>query len=167
MGGGNFASARLATTYYVLTKGRLSSFTKVVIVLFAFIQSLAFSSCSSDHDEEDSKPTINYKTELTAHEWEITQAANRLGDFAIDIKDADAYCRFTSDSVFFSTGGNVNHFDDNNHVTSKYEITPHGKYPYTIEAEKIMIDHQTFMITSQDNGLVLRNEDWMLVLKNK
>ena len=167
LNGGNFASAKLATTYHALTKGRLSSFMKVVIVLFAFIQPLIFSSCSTGNDEEDNKPTINYKAELTAHEWEITQAANRLGDLAIDIKDADAYCWFSSNSVYFSTGKEVNYFDANNHITNKYEIPPYGSCSYTIGAEKIKIDNQTFMITNQDNGLVLRNEDWMLVLKNK
>lgn len=142
----------------------------MVIVLFAFIFTCLFSSCSSDSDaiEEEKEKTslVNYQATFTSHEWEIISAQERLGDFWIDIKDADAYCRFTADSVYFTEGAWNYHFEGSQ-VKGSYEITPRGNYPYTIEESNIKIDNQTFMITSQDSDLVLRNEDWRLVLKNK
>lgn len=135
-----------------------------------FIFTCLFSSCSSDNEgieEERGKTSlVNYQATFTSHEWEISSAQERLGDFWIDIKDADTYCHFTADSAYFTEGAWNYHFEGSQ-VKGSYEITPRGIYPYTIEESNIKIDNQTFMITSQDSSLVLRNEDWMLVLKNK
>lgn len=175
--GGNFAAAKLVPRHHALSnKRRLSSYLRVMAASFVFLSSSALSSCTSDDNEQRAGAAAavaeparqpDYHSEFTAHEWEIAKAQQWLGDFGIDVREADVYCRFSVDSVYFSTGAMNYYFDEHNNVTGKYEITASGKYPYSVEAEKIEIDGQTFTITSQADCLVLTNEDWRLVLKDK
>lgn len=112
---------------------------------FVFLSSSALSSCSSDDNEQGvavaavaepaSQP--DYHSKFTAHEWEIAKVLQRLGDFGTDVREANAYCRFSADSVYFSTGAMNYYFDEHNNVTGKYETTASGKYPYSVETEKI------------------------------
>ena len=116
----------------------------MVVALFVF----SFFSCSSD--EETGKTTFfDYKTAFTAHEWEISSAEQHLGYLLLDVKEAPTYCRFTSDSIYFSEKEMVYHFDADGKITkSGYEISPCGSYPYTIKDDEIKIENQIFTITS-------------------
>jgi len=135
----------------------------MVVVLFVF----SFSACSSDENEENSEK-ISYKTQILAHEWEISSAEQHLGYLLLDVKEAPTYCRFTSDSIYFSEKEMVYHFDADGKITkSGYEISPCGSFPYAIQDNKIKIDKQIFTITSTDSSYVLDNADWRLVLINK
>lgn len=142
----------------------------MLVVLFVFMSALTLSSCSSDNEKEEESPIpADYKSLLTSHDWEITEAAECVSGFWLDAKDVDAYCCFTADSVYCSEGETVNYFDDDGKVTeSKYEITLCGKYPYAVKGDEIKIDNQTFKITSTaPDAFVLENEDWRLVLEKK
>ena len=135
----------------------------MVVALFVF----SFFSCSSDEENEKSK-FFDYKTAFTAHEWEISSAEQHLGYFLADVKETPTYCRFTSDSIYFSEKEMVYHFDADGKITkSGYEISPCGSFPYAIQDNKIKIDKQIFTITSTDSSYVLDNADWLLVLINK
>lgn len=172
-GGGNFEGSELALGFYAILKGRLASFLGVLLaVLFVFSAPLVLSSCSSDDEAKDSPTTTDYQSLLTSHDWEITSANQRLGGILIDMKEADTYCHFSTDSIFFSEGEMVNSFDDEGKVTkSEYKFTSIGSLPYLIKGDKIQIDKQTFTITnnnqSTESSLAIANEDWELVLKNK
>ena len=111
---------------------------------------------------------FDYKTAFTAHEWELWKAEGRLGALKIDIKEAPTYCRFTTDSVYFTEKEMVYHFDEGGKlVHGEYEISPCGSYPYTIKDDEIKIENQIFTITSTDSSYVFSNADWRLVLINK
>lgn len=140
----------------------------MILVPFVFLAPCTLTSCSSDSDQEDTSQQ-DYQALLTAHDWEISEAAECVGGFWLDVKEVDAYCSFAADSVYCSEGETVNHFDEDGKVTeSKYEITPCGKYPYAVKGDEIKIDNQTFKITSTaTDTFVLENEDWRLVLEKK
>ena len=162
--GGNSEESELASSHAALIRGRLLSyFYAMVVAFFVF----SFFSCSSD--EETGKSTFSdYKTAFTAHEWEISSAEQHLGYLLLDVKEAPTYCRFTSDSIYFSEKEMVYHFDADGKITkSGYEISPCGSFPYAIQDNKIKIDKQIFTITSTDSSYVLDNADWRLVLINK
>lgn len=164
LGGGNSGESELASSHAALIRGRLLSFFyAMVVALFVF----SFFSCSGD--EETEKSTFSdYKTAFTAHEWEISSAEQHLGYLLLDVKEAPTYCRFTSDSIYFSEKEMVYHFDADGKITkSGYEISPCGSFPYAIQDNKIKIDKQIFTITSTDSSYVLDNADWLLVLINK
>lgn len=164
LGGGNSGESELASSHAALIRGRLLSFFyAMVVALFVF----SFFSCSGD--EETEKSTFSdYKTAFTAHEWEISSAEQHLGYLLLDVKEAPTYCRFTSDSIYFSEKEMVYHFDADGKITkSGYEISPCGSFPYAIQDNKIKIDKQIFTITSTDSSYVLDNADWRLVLINK
>lgn len=151
--GGNFAAAKLVPRHHALSnKRRLSSYLRVMAASFVFLSSSALSSCSSDDNEQGAvaEPARqpDYHSEFTAHEWEIAKAQQRLGDFGIDVREADVYCRFSADSVYFSTGAMNYYFDEHNNVTGKYEITASGKYPYSVEAEKEVLRNHNLWISS-------------------
>ena len=98
LGGGNFGSSKLTSNHRVLIKGRIAAWIQsLVFVLFAF----SFSACSSDENAENSEE-IDYKTQISAHEWEISSAEQRQESFFIDAKKTPTYCRFTNDSIYFS-----------------------------------------------------------------
>ena len=163
LGGGNSGESELASSHAALIRGRLLSFFyAMVVALFVF----SFFSCSGD--EETEKSTFSdYKTAFTAHEWEISSAEQHLGYLLLDVKEAPTYCRFTSDSIYFSEKEMVYHFDADGKITkSGYEISPCGSFPYAIQDNKIKIDKQIFTITSTDSSYVLDNADWLLVLIN-
>ncbi|MQN14750.1 hypothetical protein [Segatella copri] len=106
----------------------------------------SFSACSSDENAENSEE-IDYKTQISAHEWEISSAEQRLGSFLVDVKETPTYCRFTNDSIYFSEKEMVYHIDADGKITkSGYEISPCGSYPYTIQEDKIKIENQIFTI---------------------
>ena len=68
LGGGNFGSSKLTSNHRVLIKGRIAAWIQaLVFVLFAF----SFSACSSDENAENSGE-IDYKTQISAHEWAIS-----------------------------------------------------------------------------------------------
>lgn len=135
----------------------------MVVALFVF----SFFSCSSDEENEKSK-FFDYKTAFTAHEWEISSAEQHLGYFLVDVKETPTYCRFTSDSIYFSEKEMVYHFDADGKITkSGYEISPCGSYPYTILEDKIKIENQIFTITRTGDSYVFNNDEWRLVLINK
>ena len=164
LGGGNSGETELASSHAVLIRGRLLSyFYAMVVALFVF----SFFSCSSDEENEKSK-FFDYKTAFTAHEWEISSAEQHLGYFLADVKETPTYCRFTSDSIYFSEKEMVYHFDADGKITkSGYEISPCGSYPYAIQDNKIKIDKQIFSITSTGDSYVFDNDEWRLVLINK
>lgn len=175
-GGGNFDSSRLALGLRALikgrlslVKGRLSSFSGVMVaVLFAFIGTLALTSCSDDKEEPLAEP--NYADLLRAHDWEIYSAYQHItANFELDVKDVDfAFCHLSADSIYFTTGETVTYFDANGKVVkTQYEVNPCGSYPYAVADDKIKIDNQTFKITSTTHTFVLENEGWTLVLKKK
>lgn len=139
----------------------------VVAVLFVFLSFCSLSSCSSDKEEEN--PTLNYQPILTSHDWEIASASERIKGLLVDVKDADAYCRFSSDSIYFTEVEEVNTFDEEGKITqTEYKETSCGNYPYTIKAQEIKINKQNFNIKSADTKtFVLENEGWRIVLKNK
>lgn len=161
---GNFDSSKLTSNHRVLIKGRIAAWIQsLVFVLFVF----SFSACSSDENAENSE-VIDYKTQISAHEWEIFSAEQRLGSFVIDAKETPTYCRFTNDSIYFTEKEMVYHFDADGKITkSGYEISPCGSYPYTIQKDKIKIENQIFTITSTAYSCVFENADWRLVLINK
>ena len=164
LGGGNSEESELASSHAALIRGRLLSyFYAMVVALFVF----SFFSCSSDEETEKST-FFDYKTAFTAHEWEISSAEQHLGYLLLDVKEAPTYCRFTSDSIYFSEKEMVYHFDADGKITkSGYEISPCGSYPYTIKDDEIKIENQIFTITSTDSSYVFSNADWRLVLINK
>ena len=180
-GGGNFDQSELTVglhTYkegqFASNEGRLSAFLEtLVVVLFVFTSALPLTACSSSDEEAGDSPTAaDYQSLLTAHDWEVTQAAQRLNGFLIDQKEADLYCHFSPASVFFSEGAMVNYFDDEGKVTqSRYEYSPIGGAPYFIKGEQIEIEDQGFNINEKINNgdslFVLANEEWKLVLKKK
>lgn len=144
----------------------------MLVVLFVFTAPLALSSCSSNDEEEDSPASSDYQSLLTAHDWQITSANQRLSGFMIDMKEADTYCHFTPDSIVFSEGETVNYFEDEGKVTkSEYRISPISRQPYYINGDEIKIDNHIFKITinqsAADSSLILENEEWELVLKNE
>ena len=164
LGGGNSGESELASSHAALIRGRLLSyFYAMVVALFVF----SFFSCSGD--EETEKSTFSdYKTAFTAHEWEISSAEQHLGYLLLDVKEAPTYCRFTSDSIYFSEKEMVYHFDADGKITkSGYEISPCGSFPYAIQDNKIKIDKQIFTITRTGDSYVFENADWRLVLINK
>ncbi len=156
--------------HFAPAKGQLPSLVRAMAVVpFMFLATFALSSCSSDGEEEkEVSPSTDYKALLTAHEWEIASAGQRIGGFFVDVKEADAFCRVTADSIYFSQGEETNYFDGEGHIKTRYEITPCGSYAYSMKGEEIKISDQTFNINSAtDSTLVLMNEGWKLVLKNK
>ena len=75
-----------------LYKRRIAAWIQaLVFVLFVF----SFSACSNDENAENSEE-IDYKTQISAHEWEISSAEQHLGSFLIDVKETPTYCRFTT-----------------------------------------------------------------------
>ena len=162
--GGNSEESELASSHAALIRGRLLSyFYAMVVALFVF----SFFSCSSDEETEKST-FFDYKTAFTAHEWEIFSAEQHLGYLLLDVKEAPTYCRFTSDSIYFSEKEMVYHFDADGKITkSGYEISPCGSFPYAIQDNKIKIDKQIFTITRTGDSYVFENADWRLVLINK
>lgn len=179
-GGGNFERSELAKDSHVSAqglwatiKGRVASFLlAMLLVLFVFSGALSLTSCSSNDDDEQTVPQVDYQALLTAHEWEITTAKQSLGAFWTDALLADAYyCQLSADSIIFSEANVVNNFDYEGNVKSEYEITPCGKYPYAVKGDEIKIGNQTFIIkhnqSTTDSSFILQNEEWMLVLKKK
>ena len=188
-GGGNFDQSKLALGLHTCkiglsasvlgreasSKGRPSAFLgMLMVVLFVFMSALTLTACSSDDKEaEDSPAAVDYHSLLTANDWEITMAAQRLKGFLIDQKEADLYCHFSTDSVFFSEGAMVNYFDDEGKVTkSQYEYSSIGGAPYFIKDNQIKIGNGTFTISNYNqsqeaSSLILENEEWKLMLKKK
>ena len=161
LGGGNFASSKLTSNHCVHIKGRISAWIQtLVFVLFM----LSFSACSSDEEAEKER-VIDYKSQISDHEWVISEAIERIGDFGVDVKEGPAYCHFIADSVFFQLEETVTEFDDmGNILQTSQEIVPYGRYTYLIKKNKIQIDKQIFTITDSNGSLVLENKDWKLVL---
>lgn len=125
---------------------------------------LSFSACSSDEEAEKER-VIDYKSQISDHEWAISEAIERIGDFGVDVKEGPAYCHFTADSVFFQLEETVTEFDDMGNIQqTSQEIVPYGQYTYLIKKNKIQIDKQIFTITDSNGSLVLENKDWKLVL---
>ena len=164
LGGGNFGSSKLTSNHRVLIKGRIAAWIQaLVFVLFVF----SLSACSSDENTENEQK-IDYKSQFSAHEWEISSAEQYLGSFLVDVKETPTYCRFTNDSIYFSEKEMVYHFDADGKITkSGYEISPCGSFPYAIQDNKIKIDKQIFTITRTGDSYVFENADWRLVLINK
>lgn len=161
LGGGNFASSKLTSNHCVLIKGRISAWIQtLVFVLFM----LSFSACSSDEEAEKER-VIDYKSQISAHDWTISEAIKRIGVFGVDVLEGPAYCRFTADSVFFKHEETVTEFDDfGNILQTTQDIVPYGQYTYLIKENKIQIDNQIFTITDSIGSFVLENKDWKLVI---
>ncbi len=164
LGGGNFGSSKLTSNHRILIKGRIAAWIQALVFVF-FVFSL--SACSSDENTENEQK-IDYKSQFSAHEWEISSAEQYLGSFLVDVKETPTYCRFTNDSIYFSEKELVYHFDADGKITkSGYEISPCGSYPYTILEDKIKIENQIFTITRTGDSYVFENGGWRLVLINK
>ena len=163
LGGCNFGSSKLTSNHHVLIKGRIAAWIQaLVFVLFVF----SLYACSSDENAENEQK-IDYKSQFSAHEWEISSAEQYLGSFLVDVKETPTYCRFTNDSIYFSEKELVYHFDADGKITkSGYEISPCGSYPYTILEDKIKIENQIFTITRTGDSYVFDNGGWRLVLIN-
>ena len=164
LGGGNFGSSKLASNHCVLIKGRIAAWIQVLVfVLFVF----SFSACSSDENAEKSS-VIDYKTQISAHEWAISKAYQRVGNLTLDVDAGNVYCQFTADSVYFSEEKTVTEIDEEGKILhTSTEIVPHGHYAYIIKENKILIDNQTFTISTPTGTFVLENEDWKIVLVAK
>ena len=125
---------------------------------------LSFSACSSDEEVEKER-VIDYKSQISAHDWTISEAIKRIGVFGVDVLEGPAYCRFTADSVFFKHEETVTEFDDfGNILQTSQDIVPYGQYTYLINENKIQIDNQIFTITDSIGSFVLENKDWKLVI---
>lgn len=164
LGGVNFGSSKLTSNHRVLIKGRIAAWIQALIfVLFAF----SFSACSSDENAEKSQG-IDYKTQISAHEWAISEAYQRVGNLTLDVDAGAVYCQFTADSVYFNVEKTVTEIDEEGKILhTSTRISPCGNYAYTIKNDHITIDDQTFKMTSKDQSILLENEKWRLVLINK
>lgn len=164
LGGGNFGSSKLTSNHRVLIKGRIAAWIQaLVFVLFAF----SFSACSSDENAENSS-VIDYKTQISAHEWAISEAYQRVGNLTLDVDAGTVYCQFSADSVYFSEEKTVTEIDEEGKILqTSTEIVPHGHYAYIIKENKILIDNQTFTISTLTGSFILENEDWKIVLVAK
>lgn len=164
LGGGNFGSSKLTSNHRVLIKGRIAAWIQaLVFVLFAF----SFSACSSDENAENSGE-IDYETQISAHEWAISKAYQRVGNLTLDVDAGTVYCQFTADSVYFSEEKTVTEIDEEGKILqTSTEIVPHGHYAYIIKENKILIDNQTFTISTLTGSFILENEDWKIVLVAK
>ena len=148
-------------------------------VLFLFVSFLT--ACSGDDAREvvpsggpgSSSPSLtDYQSVLTAHDWEVTLAAQRLYGFLFDLRDASTFCHFSPDSIFFTELEVVSDFDEEGKVThTQYECSPIGTAPYTLSGNHIMIGDTDFTLADSllaaDSVLVLDNEGWRLVLQRK
>lgn len=164
LGGGNFGSSKLTSNHRVLIKGRIAAWIQALIfVLFAF----SFSACSSDENAENPKE-IDYKNQISAHEWAISEAYQRVGNLTLDVDAGAVYCQFTADSVYFNVEKTVTEIDEEGKILhTSTQLSPCGNYAYTIKNDQITIDDQTFKMTSKDQSILLENEKWRLVLINK
>lgn len=164
LGGGNFGSSKLTSNHRVLIKGRIAAWIQaLVFVLFAF----SFSACSSDENAVNPKE-IDYKTQISAHEWAISEAYQRVGNLTLDVDAGAVYCQFTADSVYFNVEKTVTEIDEEGKILhTSTQLSPYGNYAYTIKNDQITIDDQTFKMTSKDQSILLENEKWRLVLINK
>lgn len=164
LGGGNFDSSKLTSNHRVLIKGRIAAWIQaLVFVLFAF----SFSACSSDENAEKSQG-IDYKTQISAHEWAISEAYQRVGNLTLDVDAGAVYCQFTADSVYFNVEKTVTEIDEEGKILhTSTQLSPCGNYAYTIKNDQITIDDQTFKMTSKDQSILLENEKWRLVLIDK
>ena len=164
LGGGNFGSSKLTSNHRVLIKGRIAAWIQaLVFVLFAF----SFSACSSDENAEKSQG-IDYKTQISAHEWAISEAYQRVGNLTLDVDAGAVYCQFTADSVYFNVEKTVTEIDEEGKILhTSTQLSPYGNYAYIIKNDQITIDDQTFKMTSKDQSILLENEKWRLVLINK
>jgi uncharacterized lipoprotein len=67
-------SSKLISNHRVLIKGRIAAWIQsLVFVLFVF----SFSACSSDENTENLEE-IDYKTQISVHEWAISEAFQQL-----------------------------------------------------------------------------------------
>ena len=164
LGGGNFGSSKLVSNHSALTKGRIAAWIQaLVFVLFVFL----FSACSSE-ENADNFGGIDLKTKISAHEWAISKAYQRVGNLTLDVDAGTVYCQFTADSVYFSEEKTVTEIDEEGKILqTSTEIVPHGQYAYKINENKILIDNQTFTISTPTGSFVLENEDWKIVLVAK
>lgn len=164
LGGGNFGLSKLTSNHRVLIKGRIAAWIQaLVFVLFAF----SFSACSSDENAENSGE-IDYKTQISAHEWAISEAYQRVGNLTLDVDAGAVYCQFTADSVYFNVEKTVTEIDEEGKILhTSTQLSPYGNYAYTIKNDQITIDDQTFKMTSKDQSILLENEKWRLVLIDK
>lgn len=111
---------------------------------------------------------IDLKTKISAHEWAISKAYQRVGNLTLDVDAGTVYCQFTADSVYFSEEKTVTEIDEEGKILqTSTEIVPHGHYAYIIKENKILIDNQTFTISTPTDSFVLENEDWKIVLVAK
>lgn len=164
LGGGNFGSSKLTSNHRVLIKGRIAAWIQaLVFVLFAF----PFSACSSDENAENSGE-IDYETQISAHEWAISKAYQRVGNLTLDVDAGTVYCQFTADSVFFNEEKTVTEIDEDGKILqTSTQLSSCGSYAYIIKNDQISIDDQTFKMTSKDQSILLENEKWRLVLIDK
>ena len=154
LGGGNFGSSKLTSNHRVLIKGRIAAWIQALIfVLFAF----------SENPME-----IDYKTQISAHEWAISEAYQRVGNLTLDVDAGAVYCQFTADSVYFNVEKTVTEIDEEGKILhTSTQLSPYGNYAYTIKNDQITIDNQTFKMTSKDQSILLENEKWRLLLIDK
>ena len=164
LGGGNFGSSQITSNHRVLIKGRIAAWIQaLVFVLFAF----SFSACSSDENAENSGE-IDYTTQISAHEWAISEAYQRVGNLTLDVDAGAVYCQFTADSVYFNVEKTVTEIDEEGKILhTSTQLSPYGNYAYIIKNDQITIDDQTFKMTSKDQSILLENEKWRLVLIDK
>ena len=164
LGGGNFGSSKLTSNHRVLIKGRIAAWIQaLVFVLFAF----SFSACSSE-ENADNSGEIDLKTKISSHEWAISEAYQRVGNLTLDVDAGAVYCQFTADSVYFNVEKTVTEIDEEGKILhTSTQLSPCGNYAYTIKNDQIIIDDQTFKMTSKDQSILLENEKWRLVLIDK
>lgn len=126
-----------------------------------------FSACSSE-ENADNSGGIDLKTKISAHEWAISKAYQRVGNLTLDVDAGTVYCQFTADSVYFSEEKTVTEIDEEGKILqTSTQLSPCGNYAYTIKNDQITIDDQTFKMTSKDQSILLENEKWRLLLINK
>lgn len=126
-----------------------------------------FSACSSEEYADNSRE-IDYKTQISAHEWAISEAYQRVGNLTLDVDAGTVYCQFTADSVYFNEEKTVTEIDEEGKILqTSTEIVPHDHYAYIIKENKILIDNQTFTISTLTGSFILENEDWKIVLVAK
>ena len=111
---------------------------------------------------------IDYKTQISAHEWAISEVYQRVGNLTLDVDAGTVYCQFTADSVYFNEEKTVTEIDEEGKILqTSTQLSPCGSYAYTIKNDQITIDDQTFKMTSKDQSILLENEKWRLVLIDK